>query len=329
MSQKAKTVQTGHRVLGIDVAKDSIVLFDSVHRRTQTVANRAEEIGRALQGYREYDLAVCECTGGYERATLEAALELGLPMHRADPSRVKRFIQSYGGRAKNDAIDARWLTLYGQERHGSLTRWVPPTQEQEALVQWTRLRADLTKTLAQLKNRLQAPTVGVGEASLQRLRTALLQEIRVIDQSINQIMADDESLQEAEAILRSITGIGPRTSTTLLSQMPELGHISRRRCAHLASLAPHPNDSGTIHGHRRVRGGRVELRSLLFMCALTSSKRDPAMRVFYERMLARGKTKMCALIAVARKLIVIANAKLRDHYAQRSNAHIDVAIAAG
>ena len=326
MSQKSTTVQQGLRVLGIDVAKDGVVVFDSVHRRTQSVINSVVEIGNLLQCYRDYDLAVCECTGGYERATLQAAHQLGLPIHRADPSRVKRFIQSYGGRAKTDAIDARWLAEYGHERYGKLARWVPPTQVQEALVQWTRLRSDLTQTLVQMKNRLQAPTVGVGKASLSRVKAALVEEIRVIDQSIDQILAGDEALQAARKTLCGIIGIGPRTSATLLAQLPELGHISRRRCAHLASLAPHPKDSGTIHGYRKVHGGRVGLRSLLFMCALTAAKRDPVMRAFYEGLIARGKAKMCALIAVARKLIVIANAKLRDQYAQMpANSKLTIA----
>jgi transposase len=137
-------------------------------------------------------------------------------------------------------------------------------------------------------------------------------QIAAVDIEIAALIACDSKLNSRAAILRSIPGIGALTAASLVALMPELGRIGRRQAAALAGLAPHPNQSGIRNGYRRTRGGRPEVKRLLFMAAMTAMRHDSALRQFRERLLAAGKKPIVALVAVMRKLIVIGNARLRE-----------------
>jgi len=159
------------RVLGLDVARASVVLFASFSRRTRTVANTPEALREALAPFADYQLMVCEVTGGYERAALEAAFSLGLPAHRADALRVKRYIGSLGGRAKTDPIDASWLARYGQERGQTLLRWQPREADRDALASQVRHRRYLVAARSEAKNRRRPPTLSPSRPSSKRKST--------------------------------------------------------------------------------------------------------------------------------------------------------------
>jgi transposase len=254
---------------------------------------------------------VCEATGGYERAALEAARSIGLPAHKADAARVKAFIAAMGGAAKTDAIDARWLARYGIARNASLPRWTPPAAEREALAALVRHRQGLLQSRTRAKNRKAAPGIAQVKAFLDAEIDFLSEQIARLDAAIAAVIKQQHSLQLAERKLRSIAGIGPVAARTLLALLPELGTLSRRQIAALAGLAPHPHSSGTIRRHRRMVGGRNGLKPVLFMAALSAAKHHPALAIFYQRLLAAGKAKRLALAAIARKLVIIANAVLK------------------
>lgn len=300
------------RVVGLDVAKASVTLFDPVSRRTWTVANSFEALLEALRPFAGYELMVCEATGGHERAALQAALTLGLAAHRADALRVKRYIASLGGAAKTDAIDAAWLSRYGQERGAGLLPWLPTDADRDALACLVRHRQDLIDTRTEAKNRRGAPTCQPIAAFLDAQIAFLDGQVRQIDQAIAERLAANPALQDAETRLRAVVGFGPVAARTLIALMPELGRLNRRQAASLAGLAPHPQDSGQFAGRRRIGHGRQGLRPVLFMAALAAARANPTFKAFAHRLDQAGKPKRLILTAIARKLVVLANAILQN-----------------
>lgn len=314
MTPSLPCVQSGDppRILGLDVGKASVVLHDLATGQTRTVPNTFQALTAALADHADHDLLVCEATGGHERAALDAALAVGLPAHRADAAKVKAFIRSWGGRAKTDPIDARWLALYGQERGSRLARWTPPDPDRQAFAQLVRLRAEAVARRTAVKNRRGAPgSNGPTAAFLDAELDFLANQIAALDAGIERLINTLEDLNRDAQALRSIKSIGPVAASALLAFLPELGLLNRRQIASLAGLAPHPRDSGETRKRRIMTGGRADLRPVMFMAALSAARSHPDLKSFYERLIQNGKPKRLALAAVARKLVTFANATLK------------------
>jgi len=301
------------RVVGLDVAKASVTVHELATGRTRTVPNTPAALRTALAGCAEPVLVVCEATGGHERAALDAAWALGLPVHRADAGKVKAFVRSWGGRAKTDAVDARWLAVYGAERGAGLARWSPPDPRRESFARLVRLRAETVDRRTQVKNRRSAPGPGDDPAArfMDEELAFLERQIARLDREIADLVGGDAELSRDARALEAVKGLGPVGISGLLALLPELGTLTRRQAASLAGLAPHPRDSGQHAGRRTMTGGRAELRPVLFMASMSAARYEPDLKAFYERLLAAGKAKRLALAAVARKLVVLANALLR------------------
>jgi transposase len=273
------------RFIGCDVGKAEIVIFDSRTGHTTKISNTGAALARFAASLDPDGLVICEATGGYEAALLDALVTAGRPVHRADARKVKAFIRSLGTLGKSDAIDACALARYGSERHDRLARWQPRDHQRDRLHLLVTARRELVRERVAYRNRLQAPGMAPIEPRLRRILAAL----------------------DAE-----IAGIGPATAAQLTALMPELGTLGRRQAAALAGLAPHPRQSGTKDAYRRTRGGRPEVKHALFMAALAATRHNPTLRNFYQRLKSNGKKPIVALIAVMRKIIVIANARIRD-----------------
>lgn len=313
MKPSKSTIKALDRVIGLDVAKANVVLFDPISGRTCSVANDLPSLVAALTPFADYDLAVCETTGGYERPTLEAAAVVGLAAHRAHAGWVKNFILSHGGNAKTDAIDARWLSRYGQERGAALPRWQAVHADRDALAGLVRHRRDLVAQRTAAKNRRSGPGLNAVAAFLDEQIRFLDAQIDQVAKAIAELLKASLALADAHTRLRQQKGFGAVAATTLLGLVPELGQLNRRQAASLTQLAPHPRDSGQTCGRRRTgHGGRNGVRSTLFMAALSAVRFDPDLKAFYERLIIAGKPKRLALTAVARKLVVIANAILKQ-----------------
>jgi transposase len=295
--------------LGLDVAKDSVTLYDLVSRQCLTVANTQAALLAALQPFRDRRLAVCEATGGHERVLMEVLLELGIPAHRADGGKISAFARSLH-RAKTDRVDARTLALYGRERGAMLPRWSPPPAWQQQLTALVRRRADLVAARKQERTRAKAPGAGAIAASLARTLSFLDAEIKELEAAIFQLIAATPELARRNAILLSLPGVGRIVAADLLAFLPEMGRLSRRQAASLAAVAPHPDQTGTTRNRGRTTGGRRMLRPILFIAALTAVRSDNPFASFYHRLLAAGKPKRLALVALMRKLVVVANARL-------------------
>jgi len=304
------------RFIGCDVGKANIVVFDSQSRQTHTIANHLDPLTRFLGGLGENCLVICEATGGYEDLLLQAAILTNQAAHRADARKVKAFIRSFGILGKTDAIDAKALASYGQERYPRLARWQACDTDRDELQTLVLTRRDLVAQRVACDNRLAAPGAAPAVPFLTPLRACLDTQIRAIDTQIERVIKANETFETAVDTLRTIKGVGAKTAAALLALMPELGRLGRQQAAALAGLAPHPNQSGAKDGSRRVKGGRPEIKRLLFMPALSAAKHDQTLAPFYKKLVTNGKKKMVALTAIMRKIIVIANAKLRDALAQ-------------
>ena len=299
-------------VIGCDVGKDTIVVFDSRTRRTVTIDNEPGALARTVGGWPRNALVVCEATGGYEAALLDAVSAAGLAAHRADARKVKAFIRSLGRLAKTDGIDAAALARYGAERGDRLALWQPADEDQQELAALVRLRDDLVRTRADLTRRLKAPGGQVVKATLADLIGDVARRIEQLEGAIAELLARADELAARVAVIDRIPGCGQVTAITLAALMPELGSCNRKQAGSLAGLAPHPRQSGARDGYRPVRGGRPELKRCLFMAAMAARRCNPELRAFHERLVAAGKKPLVAITAVMRKLITIINARLRD-----------------
>jgi len=298
--------------LGFDVGKDTIAIFDSASGQHHILENRAAPLRRFLKTCDPQSYAVCEATGGYEGCLLDCLLACNITCHRADARKVKSFIRSFGTLAKTDAIDARALADYGRERHARLAVWQARSTAQVELQTLAHHRVDLVKLRAAEKCRLQAPQAKIIRPFCRKLIAHLDKQIATIEREINRRIASDERLARTVECLLAMPGVGQITAHTLCAFLPELGTLTRRQVAALAGLAPHPRDSGKMHGYRRTHGGRPQIRTALFMAAMSARQHDQQMRAFYQRLIKNGKKPIVAITAIMRKMIVILNARMRD-----------------
>jgi transposase len=300
---------------GIDMGKFKFVTSLYGAKSTGEYENSPAGIAQFIQEHHDIlpnALCLLETTGGYERDLLYALIEQGFKVHRADTRKVKNFIRSFGSGAKTDALDARALAAYGQERWQKLDLFHPQSEEETQLFQLVQRRADLKITLVAEKNRLKGPSNTFIKDSILALIEAVTAQIKVITEKIESLMNGNSHLKEKRDILQTIPGIGPTISFELLVFLPELGTLCRRKIASLAGVAPRSNDSGKFMGYRKTGHGRNGIKPILFLAALAARNSHSFLRDFYEHLIKRGKKKMVALTALMRKILVIANAKIKD-----------------
>lgn len=296
-------------VLGLDVAKSSIAFHDLTSGHTFSLANQADALRTGLHAYKDCRLAVCEATGGHEALVLIVLTELGIPVHRADGGKINAFARSLH-LAKTDRLDARTLALYGRERGASLLRWAPQPKEQHILTSLVRRRTDLVEARKIERTRAKAPGAKDIAPSIKRFLDFLDTEIADIEAEITRIIETAPLLRERHRVLLAIPGIGSKVAAALMALLPEMGALSRRKAAALAGVAPHPNQTGTTRNKARIKGGRQPLKPILFIAALTAVRGSNHLADFYRTLIARGKPKRLALVAVMRKIVVTANARI-------------------
>ncbi len=222
-------------------------------------------------------------------------------------------MESVGIYAKTDVIDAKALADYAAINQEWLQPFhLPEPEEIKPLRQWNRRRDDLVKQRTQESNRLQSPDNADLRSSFEAIIACLDQEIARAEATIKTVLEQSSALMAKLEVLTTVKGVGVVTAVRLLAAMPELGTLNGKQAASMAGLAPFPRDSGKRKGYRRTRAGRVEIRDALYMAALSASRYNSELKAFYDRLRQNGKKPMQAMIAVARKLLVILNAKMRD-----------------
>ncbi len=298
--------------VGIDVSKARLDVHVLPWGEAFSVDTEAESL--ALLADRLVGLGpvvvALEATGGFEVLAAGALASAGLPVVVVNPAQVRSFAYALGRRAKTDPIDAMVIARFAEAARPE-PRPLPDADQ--------RLLADLVARRRQILQMLTAERLRLGRASdlrlkksLQRLIRALEKELGEVDGEIDQAVRASPVWRRKEVLLQSVPGVGRVTARTLLAEMPELGSLDRRQAAALAGLAPFTRQSGQWRGKSFIGGGRTHVRTALFMAALSAARFNPALKVFHQRLIDAGKPKMVALVAVARKLLVILNAVLRD-----------------
>ena len=256
------------------------------------------------------ELVVLEATGGFERAAAVELMGADIPARIVDPARVRHFAKSLGQHAKNDAIDARALAHFAEAVRPEARRL--PEEKALELQALVDRRTQLVDMRTAEQNRLrQAPKhLRGGIEAHVRWLSDRVQELE--DQIRDRIRADPDWGPRDE-VLQSIPGVGPRTSFVLIADPPELGRLTRKQVAALAGVAPMARDSGEVSGRRSVFAGRRSVRTALYMAAVSAVRLNEVLKAFYRRLKGNGKPSKVALIAVARKLLTIANAMVRHN----------------
>lgn len=304
-----------HTYIGCDIAKAMIDVFDPLSRRFSRVANEPAALAGFAAGLAPGSFVVFEATGHHDKALRHAFARAGIPCARLNPMMVRRFAQARGRLAKTDRVDARILSEMGAMFRPDAD--TPPCPGRERLAALARRRDQLVATRAlELRHRDETGEATV-VADIEAAITNLSLRIAALEAEIASHVETLDGLAEQAARLTSAPGIGKVTAVTLLAHMPELGTISPKAIASLAGLAPFANDSGTRTGRRSIRGGRPRLRRALYMAALGAIRANQRFKAFYQAIAQRSGSKKCAIIAVARKLITILNAMIRDqkHFA--------------
>jgi transposase len=302
--------------IGIDIGK--LTFFVAVHaqktiREYENTPLGIDQFNKDFKKTLSDSLCILETTGGYEMRLLLALCAKNYAIHRANTRHVKNFIRSYGNTAKTDRLDAKHLALYGFERAQSLALFTPPSEQTMQLYELVQRRIDLKQMLVAEKTRLKSPRTFYVSGSIQSIIDVLSKELDIITKQIEHLITMDPILKQKQKTLRSIPGIGPIIANELITLLPELGELNRREIAALVGLAPLANDSGKFKGYRRTTYGRQGIKPLLFLAAMAARNSHSPLRTYYESLIGRGKLKMVALVALMRKIIVIANARLKNN----------------
>lgn len=295
--------------IGIDVSKESLAICDG--HRTWTVDNTNKGVTTFIRRLKSpVALVVVESTGGYEQRVVNSLWSSGIAVSRVNPRQTKAFGISTGTIAKTDPIDARLLQLYAVKMNPPPT--LPPSEAVQALKPLIDRRSQLLSLIVMEKNHLKAPLVTKDAIKdIRFILKALRASLAKLDEKIALTIASSEELRTKAEALQKHTGVGPVLTMTLLADMPELGAINRRQVAALVGVAPYDNQSGSFVGKRPIRGGRQSVRNVLYMAAITAIRRNLKLKQLFIRLVARGKPKMVALVAVMRTLIVTLNGELR------------------
>jgi transposase len=301
--------------VGVDVSKAKLDVAVQPEGRVWQADNTPVGIDGLLEQLQALrpERIVLEASGGYEAALVASLGSAGLPVVVVNPRQVRDFARASGQLAKTDRLDAQVLAAFAQAIRPEL-RALPDATTQVLRALLGR-RRQLQEMLTAERNRLLAAAV---RDDPQALREQLGEHIGWLQRQVQQLDRDLDNQvrssplwREREDLLRSIPGVGPILSASLLGQLPELGQLDRKQIAALVGVAPLNQDSGTWRGQRRTWGGRANVRATLYMAALVATRCNPLVRSFYQRLLAAGKPKKLALVACMHKLLLVCNAVVR------------------
>jgi transposase len=298
--------------VGIDVSKDQLDIALRPSGETFAVARNASGLEQLAARLKELAPAIIalEATGGYETVAAAALASAGLPVAVVNPAQVRAFAKALGKRAKTDPIDAAVIAHFAEAVQ--LAPRPLPDEATQLLADLVARRRQIVEMLGAERQRAKKARTKHLEKSIARLIAALEKELSCADIDIGDAMRSSPAWREKEELLTSVPGVGEKISSTLIAMLPELGTLSRKQIAALAGLAPYTRQSGQWRGRSFIGGGRPVVRTMLFMGAQAAKRHNPILKAFFDRLVAAGKPKMAATIAVARKLLTILNAILRD-----------------
>jgi transposase len=298
-------------IVGIDVSKNQLDVHVRGRGESFVVPRDAEGLAALIERLRPLEPRAIglEATGGFETFVAAGLSSASLPVVVVNPAQVRAFANALGKRAKTDPIDAAVIAHLVE----ATAPEIRPLRDEE-----TRLLADLVARRRQIVAMIVAERQREKHApprvkkSILRLLAALQRELDSLDGDIDESVKGSPIWRDKEDLLVSVPGIGPTIARTLLAELPELGSLDRRKIAALVGLAPWTRQSGQWRGKSFIGGGRASVRATLFLGAMVAARHNPDLKAFRDKLVAAGKPKILALIAVARKLLVILNAIIRD-----------------
>ena len=307
-----KTIQHTSRPVhvGIDVAKDSL----QVDLQGQSLGFPNSKAGhkKLIACLATNAFVVMEATGSYHLALMETLQARAIPVAVVNPARVKQFARACGTIAKTDPVDAALLSAFCRALSPAPT---PPQDRQRVLLrELVNLRDSLIAEIIRWNNLAEHHQAAQPRLIARSQAASAGKALGNIERQIAGLLKDSPTLAPVARVIQQCQGVGPVTGAVLMAEMPELGRISRRQAASLAGVAPCANDSGKHQGKRMIRGGRPRIKRALYLAALSALRHHPTLKPFYQSLRKSGKPAKVAIIAVARRLLVILNAKVKEHY---------------
>jgi len=298
-------------VVGIDVSKDRLDVHVlpageawSVSRDSAGLGELCQRLGGTAR------LVALEATGGYETIVAATLSSEGLPVVVVNPAQVRNFANALGQRAKTDPIDAWVIARFAEATRPEIRAL--PDRASRLLADLVARRRQIIEMIVAERQRLHRTEPARVRKSIERLLKALDKELASVDHDIDASVRSSPVWREKQDLMKSVPSVGPVIARTILAELPELGTLNHKKIAALVGLAPFTHQSGAWKGKASIAGGRSAVRTALFMGAQAAKRWNPALKAFYDRLIANGKPKMVATIAVAHKLLTILNAILRD-----------------
>lgn len=301
-----------HVDVGVDVSKLHLDVCLHQTRKTLRIANSERGIKQLTKilSLHEVGQIACEATGGYERLMCKTLSKQNYKVWCVQPKRIKAFIESEGIKAKTDKIDAKMIALFASQKSSSYQPF-QRSDENEKLRSFVLLRTSRTAFAAEIKTQLQQITEPECVDYLNKHLNFLEQQIDDISAQVCNLIKENKDFTQAKETITSIPGLGNGTAEIFMALMPELGKVNSKVAAALVGVAPYIKQSGSYKGHAKISGGRAQLRSILYMAAITAIRYNPILKAFYERLINAGKIFKVAIVAVMRKLVVYMNVLMK------------------
>lgn len=310
-------------IYGIDVSKDSLEVCAGSRGKPKSVKNRESSLKSLISQIRKEQeaLVVLEATGGFEMILVKCLWDAGIPVAVVNPRQTSSFAKSLGCEAKTDKIDSRLIALFGEKMKPRITPPVSP--EMQELQGLQARRGQLNQALVAEKNHLKSPLLASeARINIRRYIRQIQRDIKAFDARIHAIIKSISELRQKAKVIRQIKGAGPVLTAQLITNLPELGTLNRRKISALVGVAPFNRDSGQYRGKRKITGGRTEVRCTLYMAALSAARYNPKVKELYDRLLKAGKKKKVAQVAAMHKLLLIINAVVREHLKEANKSQI-------
>lgn len=297
--------------VGIDVSKATLDVAITNNQSLLKFSNNEDGLKDLIKNFppKKSSLIILEATGGYEKLVANYLRQKKFNVAVVNAKRVRDFAKASGKLAKTDGIDARVIMMFGRAFNPAPQPLI--SKEADLLQQNINRRDQVVRMIAMEKQHLEHVTDAIRKSINKHIRF-LEKELELVENVLKELFSQDVILKDKLERFDEIKGVGVVTAMNILTHMPELGKLSHKEVSALAGVAPFNKDSGQSKGKREIWGGRAPVRAALYMAALSARKFNPALKKFYDRLLANGKLKKVAIVACMRKLIIIMNAMLRD-----------------
>jgi len=297
--------------IGVDTGKHHLDIHIRSLDISFTVTNNEQGIKDAMKifGKHKPTRIIIEATGRLEHEFIMACSRKGLPFVVANPIHIKKFAGAIGRLAKTDELDAKLISHYGEAIQPTLSQLKPEVMRNMSDLLSRRRQLITMQTME--KNRLQIMPQDV-KGLIKPILTAIKNQLDKVDKKLLMLIENCDEYKVKNDIIQSMPGVGKVVSFSLLSNMPELGYLTNKQAAALVSVAPINKESGLYQGQRRIRGGRHQIRTVMYMAMMSAMQCNSVFKAMYQRLVAAGKPKKTAIIVCVRKMIVILNSMVRD-----------------